>query len=46
VVEVAGRVVRDTVRYTRVWARDGDGVWRVVGGQVSAVPPSPPADRP
>ena len=36
-VEVAGKVVRGTYRYTRIWARDG-GPWRVVGGHVSEVP--------
>ena len=36
-VEVAGTLIEDTVRYTRVWAREG-GTWRVVGGHVSAVP--------
>jgi ketosteroid isomerase-like protein len=36
-VEVSGTVVRGTVRYTRVWAREADGVWRVAGGHVSAV---------
>ena len=37
-VEVGGRVVRGTYRYTRVWAREGGGPWRVVGGHVSEVP--------
>ena len=36
-VEVAGTLVEGTYRYTRVWAREGDGAWRVVGGHVSAV---------
>jgi ketosteroid isomerase-like protein len=27
-----------TARYTRVWAREGGGGWRVVAGQVSVVP--------
>src|SRR5262249_44085759 len=36
-VEVAGTVVRGTYRYTRVWARETDGRWRVVGGHVSEV---------
>lgn len=36
-VEVGGASVSGVYRYTRVWAREGDGVWRVVGGQVSAV---------
>jgi hypothetical protein len=26
-----------------VWAREGGGDWRVVGGHVSAVPPESPA---
>jgi ketosteroid isomerase-like protein len=38
VVEVAGSLVSGTYRYTRIWAREGDGGWRVVGGHVSAVP--------
>ncbi|HET7187455.1 MAG TPA: hypothetical protein VFI52_04845 [Gemmatimonadaceae bacterium] len=37
-VEVNGTLVRGTYRYTRVWARESDGAWRVVGGHVSAVP--------
>lgn len=36
-VEVAGTLNRGTFRYTRVWARDADGAWRVVGGHVSAM---------
>jgi ketosteroid isomerase-like protein len=36
-VEVAGTLTRGTYRYTRVWAREGDASWRVVGGQVSPV---------
>lgn len=36
-VEVAGSITSGTYRYTRVWAREGDGAWRVVGGHVSAV---------
>jgi len=35
VVEVAGVVVQGTYRYTRVWARESGGPWRVVGGHVS-----------
>lgn len=34
-VEVSGNIVSGTYRYTRVWAREGDGNWRVVGGHVS-----------
>jgi ketosteroid isomerase-like protein len=37
-VEVAGTVVRGTYRYTRIWARQSGGPWRVVGGHVSEVP--------
>jgi ketosteroid isomerase-like protein len=36
-VEVSGNVISGTYRYTRVWAREGDGNWRVVGGQVSEI---------
>lgn len=36
-VEVAGTLNRGTFRYTRVWAREVDGAWRVVGGHVSAI---------
>jgi len=36
-VEVAGTLARGTFRYTRVWARENGGDWRVVGGHVSAV---------
>ena len=42
-VEIAGNLARGTYRYTRVWARERDGQWRVVGGHVSAVAPSPDA---
>jgi ketosteroid isomerase-like protein len=42
-VEVAGNLARGTYRYTRVWAREGDGQWRVVGGHVSEVAGSPDA---
>ena len=38
-VEVAGTLHRGTFRYTRVWAREGGGAWRVVGGHVSEVRP-------
>lgn len=37
-VEVAGVVHSGMYRYTRVWAREAGGDWRVVGGHVSAVP--------
>ena len=44
--EVEGVAVRGTYRYTRVWAREGGGSWRVVGGHVSAVAgPSNSASR-
>ena len=42
-VEAGGAIVLDgPVRYTRVWAREADGEWRVVAGHVSPVPPGPP----
>jgi len=44
VVEVGGTLVRGTYRYTRVWAREDGGPWRVVGGHVSAVPVETSAD--
>jgi ketosteroid isomerase-like protein len=34
-VEVAGVLRRGTYCYTRVWAREGNAQWRVVGGHVS-----------
>lgn len=34
-VEVGGVVVTGTFRYTRIWARDAEASWRVVGGHVS-----------
>ena len=37
-VEVNGKLVSGTYRYTRVWAREEAGDWRVVGGHVSPVP--------
>jgi ketosteroid isomerase-like protein len=40
VVEVAKVVTRGTYRYTRIWAREADGQWRVVGGHVSPIMPS------
>ncbi len=36
-VEVSGAVSRGTYRYTRVWARESNAPWRVVGGHVSPV---------
>ena len=35
-VEIAGVLDRGTYHYTRVWALDAAGNWRVVGGHVSA----------
>ncbi|HEY0528268.1 MAG TPA: nuclear transport factor 2 family protein [Gemmatimonadaceae bacterium] len=40
-VEVGGVILRGTYRYTRVWAREKGGDWRVVGGHVSEVPTKP-----
>ena len=37
-VEVGGASFRGSCRYTRVWAREGGGPWRIVAGQVSPVP--------
>lgn len=34
-VEVAGVLMRGEYRYTRIWERQRDGQWRVVGGHVS-----------
>jgi len=36
-VEVSGRVVSGAYRYTRVWAQENAGNWKVVGGHVSAL---------
>lgn len=36
-VEVAGSLIEGTFRYTRVWALEADGSWRVVAGHVSEV---------
>jgi len=36
-VEVQGRLIRGTYRYTRIWSRE-NGKWRVAGGHVSEVP--------
>lgn len=44
VVDVAGTTIRGTVRYTRIWAREADGVWRIVGGHVSAAPATEPSN--
>jgi len=43
-VDVAGTRVGGTYRYTRVWSRESDGQWRVVGGHVSEVPPARPRE--
>lgn len=36
-VEVAGKLIHGTFRYTRVWAREAGGPWQVVGGHVSRI---------
>jgi ketosteroid isomerase-like protein len=36
-VDVGGAIVEGIYRYTRVWARERGGSWRVVGGHVSEV---------
>jgi ketosteroid isomerase-like protein len=36
-VEVHGKLVEGIFRYTRVWAREDGGRWRVVAGQVGAI---------
>jgi len=36
-VEVNGQLFAGTYRYTRVWARDKSGQWRVAGGHVSQI---------
>lgn len=38
VVETGGTRMAPVVRYTRVWAREADGAWRVIAGHVAAVP--------
>ena len=43
-VDAGGTIVRGLYRYTRVWAREGDGRWRVAGGHVSEVPAPASAD--
>lgn len=42
-VEVAGTLLGGTYRYTRVWAREDGGPWRVIGGHVSEIPALPRA---
>ena len=44
-VEVAGTLMQGTYRYTRVWAREPDGCWRVVAGHVSEAQSSQPEDQ-
>ena len=34
----AGQPFDGSYRYTRVWAREADGAWRIAGGHVSEVP--------
>lgn len=46
VVEVAGAAVQGRFRYTRVWARDREESWRVVGGHVAVVPDAGIAAQP
>lgn len=36
-VDVANNLARGTYRYTRIWARDANARWQVVGGHVSPV---------
>jgi ketosteroid isomerase-like protein len=43
-VQAGGTRFQGTCRYTRVWAREAGGPWRVVGGHVSEVPPGSPVD--
>ena len=40
--EYAGQPFDGSVRYTRVWARERDGEWRIVAGHVAPVPAPPP----
>ena len=42
-VEVDGARTSGTYRYTRVWAREHDDRWRVVGGHVAEVRPNAPS---
>lgn len=37
-VEVAGAAIHGLFRYTRIWARERELTWRVVGGHVAVVP--------
>ena len=36
-VDLAGNISHGTYRYTRIWAREDDKTWRIVGGHVSLV---------
>jgi len=36
-VQVGTEASSGTYRYTRVWARESDGAWRVAGGHVSEI---------
>ena len=36
-VEVRGKLIEGSYRYTRVWAREASGPWRVVAGQVARI---------
>lgn len=38
-VDVQGTVMHGVFRYTRVWACEDDGRWRVAGGHVSMIGP-------
>jgi ketosteroid isomerase-like protein len=40
-VQVGDTRVTGTYRYTRTWARDAHGTWRVAGGHVASVPDTP-----
>lgn len=41
-VRAGGVLVQGSYRYTRLWAREAEGTWRVVAGHVSALPDAPP----
>jgi ketosteroid isomerase-like protein len=45
VVEVNGKLITGTYRYTRVWAREHGTSWRVAGGHVSSVADGSPSNR-
>jgi ketosteroid isomerase-like protein len=42
--EYAGQPFDGIVRYTRVWARETDGEWRIVAGHVAPVAAGPPGE--